>query len=63
MLDKKQSAMEKGAEKIVEKITERQSSFSFDIKYHETKKMDRKKLCRADSTSDKDTKRSDKTSH
>ncbi len=38
MLDKKQTAMEKGAEKIVEKITERQSSFSFDIKYHETKK-------------------------
>ncbi len=38
MLDKKQSAMEKGAEKIVKKITERQSSFSFDIKYHETKK-------------------------
>lgn len=38
MFTKKQTAMEKGAEKIVEKITERQSSFSFDIKYHETKK-------------------------
>ena len=38
MLDKRQSAMEKGAEKIVKKITERQSSFLFDIKYHETKK-------------------------
>ncbi|NDO45983.1 phage minor head protein [Clostridium sp. MD294] len=38
MFTKKQTAMEKGAEKIVKKITERQSSFSFDIKYHETKK-------------------------
>ncbi len=37
-LAKKQTAMEKGAEKIVEKITERQSSFYFDIKYQETKK-------------------------
>lgn len=38
MLTKKQTAMERGAEKIVKKVTERQSSFLFDIKYHETKK-------------------------
>ncbi len=38
MFTKKTDCYGKGAEKIVEKITERQSSFSFDIKYHETKK-------------------------
>ena len=51
VLAKKQTAMEKGAEKIVEKITERQSSFLFDIK------LDRKELCRADCTAHQNAKR------